>query len=174
MRRRRQLLASIALVGALAACAPALDWREVRPQGAGLVALFPCKPSALTRSVALAGQTVRLALHACSAGGQTWALAFADVGDPARVRASLEELRRSAAANLAATATTPLPLTVSGTTPNPASGREQLIGRLPDGQAVVEQVALFVRGTVVFQATVLGPSVPAEAADSFFSALRPA
>jgi hypothetical protein len=162
------------VVALLAACAPALDWREVRPTDSGLVALFPCKPNALTRNVMLAGQTVRLSMHACRAGDQTWALAHADVGDPARVGASLEELRRSAAANLGAEPgrSRELALAVPGATPNPASIREQLSGRLPDGQPAVEQFAVFVRGTVVFQATVLGATVPADAADTFFASLR--
>lgn len=169
----RRTLCSVLVVASLSwACAPALDWREVRPADSGLVALFPCKPNALTRNVALAGHTVRLTLHACSAGGQTWALAFADVGDPARVGRSLEELRRSAADNLGAAAGAGLPLNVPGATPNPASAREQLAGRLPDGRSVVEQLAVFARGTVVFQATVLGATVPAEAADAFFAGLR--
>jgi hypothetical protein len=165
---------ALCVTALMCACAPALDWREVRPPHSGLVALFPCKPNTLTRSVALAGQTVQLALHACRAGGQTWGLAVADVGDPARVTTSLEGLRRSAAVNLGAGSATTLPLNVAGATPNPASTREQLAGRLPDGQAVFEQLAVFARGTVVYQATVLGSSVPAEAADTFFAALRAA
>ena len=154
------------------ACTPALDWREVRPPGSGMVALFPCKPSAMTRGVSLAGQTVSLSLHACSAGGQTWGLAHADVVDPARVGAALRELRASAARNLGAAAGRPLPLAVVGATPHPASGREQIDGRAPDGKALAGQVAVFARGTLVFQATVLGATLPADAADTFFGALR--
>lgn len=154
------------------ACTPALDWREVRPPGSGIVALFPCKPNAMTRGVPLAGQNVALSLHACSAGGQTWGLAHADVGDPARVGAALQELRASAARNLGAAAGRPLALKVAGATPNPAAGRDQIDGRAPDGQALAGQVAVFARGTVVFQATVLGAALSADAAETFFGALH--
>lgn len=162
------LVAALALTG----CSPALDWREVRPRGSGATLLMPCKPDELARSVSLAGTTVRLQLAACSAGGQTWALAHADVGDPAQVTPALAELRAAAAANLDAGDGAALPLQVRGATPNRASERVQFSGKLPDGRAAHEQVAVFARGTRVFQATVLGEQLSAEAADTFFGALQ--
>jgi hypothetical protein len=47
-----------------------------------------------------------------------------------------------------------------------------LQGRLPDGRAAMEQVAVFAYGTQVYQATVLGEQLPEEAVDTFFGALR--
>jgi len=164
------------LAGALAvvaaACTPTLDWRELRPEGSGALVLLPCRPSVQVRGVRLAGQTVRLAMHACSAGGATWALAVADVGDPAQVAPALDELRRAAAANLGAAGGQPLPLTVAGATPNPSSMRLQISGRLADGSAVQEQVAVFARGTQVFQASVIGERLPADGVETFFASLR--
>jgi hypothetical protein len=162
-----------ALVGALMlACAPALDWRELRPEGSGIALLFPCKPDSHARQVRLGPDLVRLELHACMAAGSTWALAFADVGDPARVGPALVELRDAAARNLGASQTQTLPLEVKGATPNPASQRLQWQGRMPDGRAVTEQVAVWAHGTRVFQATVVGARLDAEAADGFFASLR--
>jgi hypothetical protein len=155
-----------------AACAPTLDWREVRPDGSGASLLMPCKPSSMVRTVRLAGGSVSLALHACSAGGHTWAIGFADVEDPARVTAALDELEAAARANLGAGPAQTLTLAVAGATPNPSSKRVQFSGRLGDGTAVQEQVAVFVRGTRVFQATVLGPQLPADGVETFFGALR--
>jgi hypothetical protein len=156
----------------LLACTPALDWREVRPAGGGIVLLMPCKPDSHARQVKLGADTVRLELHACTAAGTTWALAFGDVGDPARVGPALQELQASAARNLGAAQPRPLPLKAEGATPNPASARVQLRGHLPDGRAVVEQVAVFAKGTSVYQAMALGERLDAEAADSFFGSLR--
>jgi hypothetical protein len=153
-------------------CAPSLDWREVWPEGSEAVVLFPCKPSHYARRVMLAGEPVTLALSACVAADATWALAHADVVDPARVGAALEALREAAAANVAAAASSPLPLRVPGATPNPRSVRLAMGGRLPDGKAVQEQVAVFAHGTRVFQATVLSAALPSEAADTFFGSLR--
>ena len=133
---------------------------------------FPCKPNAQSRDLNLAGQRVKLALHACAAGGLTWGLAVADVGDPARVGPALAELATSAAANLGAAAAETLPLSVLGATPNGAAGRQRLTGKLPDGKAVQMQVAVFTRGTLVYQASVLGAAVGDDAAQTFFDAVR--
>jgi hypothetical protein len=156
----------------MVACTPSLDWREVRPDGSGLVGLMPCRPSVYQRSVRLAGPAVPLSLSACSADGLTFALAFADLGDPARVSAALAELQASALANVGAGQPEPMLLKVEGATPNPASARLRLVGRLPDGRPVEEQVAVFSQGTRVFQATLIGTALPAEVADTFFGGLR--
>lgn len=57
----------------LAACSPALDWREAQAPGAGLTLLFPCKPQTQERSVEVAGQPWSATLMACDAGGMTFA-----------------------------------------------------------------------------------------------------
>jgi hypothetical protein len=157
---------------ALAACSPTLDWREVRAEGAAVRVLLPCKPGTMARELPLAGAPVRLQLQACSAGGQTWALASADVADPARVGPALVGLRSAALANLGAGGAAELPLNVPGATPQAASGRVQAAGRQPDGATVQAQVAVFSHGTWVFQATVLGAQLPADAVDTFFDSLR--
>jgi hypothetical protein len=156
----------------VAACSPALDWRDVRPAGSGLTLLMPCKPVSQERQLPLAGAPVQLSLLACSADGQTWGIAHADVADPARVSAALVELRHAAAANLSAEPTEVLPLQVPGATPQAASVRVRFDGRRPDGRAVHVQSAVFARGTRVFQATALGEPLQAEAAQTFLGSIR--
>lgn len=156
----------------LAACSPTLDWREVRPPDSQLLLLFPCKPSAQERRVPLAGPPVRLMLLACSAGGQTWGLAVADVSDPARIAPALAELVATATANIGGAPSRAAPFAVPGATPNRGSQRLRIQGTLPDGKAVGMQVAVFTHGTRVFQATVLGEGGATEAADGFFDGLR--
>jgi hypothetical protein len=167
------------MAGALAAlvlssaCTPALDWRDWRPEGSGLTLLLPCKPVPQARQVQLAGQTVRLALHACSAGGQTWGLAFADVGDPTRTAQAMQALLEGSTGNLGAARSEDLPpLKVPGATPHEGSRHIRLAGTRPDGLALQSEVVVFVRGTVVYQATVLGSALPAEAVATFFESLR--
>jgi hypothetical protein len=173
MRLPRSLPGSLACTGLLlASCAPALDWRDVRAADGVVRAQLPCKPTTHTRKVTLAGQAVNLTLQACSAGGQTWALAWADMADPARVGPALRELREAAAANIGAQSPVAMKLNVPGATPHADSTRLQLEGKRADGQAVREQVALFARGTVVVQATALGAELPDDAADTFFASLR--
>ncbi len=167
-RRVAPVIAALALM----ACAPALNWRDVRPEGSGAQLLFPCKPDAQERRVALAGPPVRLALHVCEAAGQTWALAWADVADPTRVAPALAALQAGAAANVGARSAASAPQPVPGATPQATGGRTRLQGQRSDGQAVQMQTLVFARGTQVFQASVLGAALSEEAAEVYFSAIR--
>ncbi len=74
---RRLLLCATLLGAALPACSPALDWREVRPDGSAARVLFPCQPKSQTRQAALAGARMPMTLLSCEADGQTFALAHA-------------------------------------------------------------------------------------------------
>jgi hypothetical protein len=163
---------AIALAAPLSACSPTYDWREMRPDGSGAVVSFPCRPSSHARKVRLAGGDVELTLYACTAGDVTFALAWADVADPARVARAVDELRLSAAANIGAVSVQDLPLAVPGATPNAGAGRWAMSGQRSDGQVVLEQMAVVVKGTRVLQATALGTKLPDEAAETFFGGLR--
>ena len=155
------------------ACTPALNWREVQPEGSGLTTLFPCKPASQARRLALAGVQVEMALYACSADGATYAVGFADVARPQLVARALDELAWAAAHNIAATDLPALlALRIEGATPNSGSGRRGLSGQLPDGMAVQEEVAVFAYGTRVFQVTMIGTRLDSQAIDAFFGALR--
>ncbi len=169
----RPVLPALLCCAVLAGCSPAQDWRELRPEGSGAVLMFPCKPTRHARDLPLAGAPVRLTLHACTAGDDlTYALAVADVSDPTRIAATLRALRDSAASNIGAGAPTPLPLAVRGATPNAQSSRSAYTGQRSDGQPVQMQVAVFTKGTRVYQATVVGRRIGEEAAETFFSALH--
>ena len=156
----------------LAGCSPALDWREVRPADTGALLLLPCKPASHARELALAGQKVRMVLHACRASDTTWAVAWADLGDPARTGPALAELRASAAANFGAARLEPLVGRTPGETPNAESGRYAVSGRLPDGQPVQGRLVLAARGPAVMQATALGSRPDEAALETFLESVR--
>jgi hypothetical protein len=160
------------LLAMLSACSPTLDWREVRPDDSGAVALFPCKPTTDARMVTLAGSRVRMLLTACRAGDATWALAHADMADPARVTPALQALREATAGNLSGAATVSGPMAVSGMTPNPLAERVRVQGRVPGGEEVRLEGGFFTRGTRVYQATVMGRTIDAEALAIFFDNLK--
>jgi hypothetical protein len=159
-------------IGLMSACTPTLDWRDVRPDGAELSSLFPCKPEGHTRQLPLAGHPVALSLYRCSAGGATYAVAFADMVDPARVGPALAALGGAAVGNINADAPTVSPLQVPGMTPNEQARRLGFAGRGPEGRSLQGRVALFARGTRVYQATVIGEQLDANAVETFFGALR--
>jgi hypothetical protein len=176
MPQRLRIRSGWALVvaGAAVACSPTLDWREVRTEGSNFVGLFPCKPAHHARRIVLAQQEVQLNLRVCDAGGATWALAHAELGDPGRIDASLQALKRAAFDNLGASEGRALNFSVAGQTPQPAAGQWQIQGRRPDGQAVQARVAVLAKGTQVAQATVLGARLDEGALETFFSGLRAA
>lgn len=173
MRRRAlALVALVALLAPLAACSPALDWRDVRPEGGDLQLLMPCRPSTQVRRVDLAGAPVALAMSACAAADRTWAVAFADAGEPARIPALLQALQAATAANLAASTQQQLAASIPGANPGGGARRVELAGRLPDGRAVQLVMLLAARGTQVVQATVVGERLPPQDIEPFVSSLR--
>jgi hypothetical protein len=133
---------------------------------------MPCKPGAQQRQIQLAGVPVVLTLQSCDAGGQTWGLLSADVTDPARVGAALDELLAASARNLAAPRPEGADFAPPGSTPNPRRRRARLLGVSPVGTQAELESAVFSHGTWVFQATVWGERVDAEAAGPFFASLH--
>jgi hypothetical protein len=154
------------------ACAPTLNWREIRPEGSGAIALFPCKPSTHVRTVRLGATTMPMALYACTAGGVTYALAHAELGDPHLVGPALTELRASTAANLGAVAHADGSLQVPGMTPNAHAGRIRMEGKLPSGEAAQAAAGFFVKGTRVFQVTVVGSKLDGQALETYLGGLK--
>jgi hypothetical protein len=164
---------ALCLLALLAACAPSLNWREVRTPVGGAAALLPCKPASHAREVSLAGRPLTLTLLACTAEQSTYALAVADVGDAARVGPALTALKTSAWANMRTTQpVTTQALAVQGMTPNVEAARWQVPGQLPDGRAVQAFGAVFAHATWVYQATVIAPQLDAEATQTFLQSLR--
>ena len=47
-----------------------------------------------------------------------------------------------------------------------------LLGRRPDGSSVRQQAAFFAHGLRIYQASVLGSELPAEATETFFLGLK--
>lgn len=161
--------------GVLAACSPTFNWRELRLDGTPLQAQLPCKPESAERSVPLAGQATVLHMLSCQAGGLTFALAWADVGERASAApalthwraASLQSLRVPPAENVAALQwAAPLPPGADAVQGVQAQGLDHA------QQPVLTRSAYFSRGSQVFQAAVYGQRLDADAVEAFFAGLR--
>lgn len=159
-------------LGLLCACAPALDWRRVRPAGFEIEAMFPCRPATLSREVDVAQRRVEMTMFACAAAGTTYAVGTLTLNDARDVGTALDALRESAARNVDAAPATAQALQVPGMTPYPQATRITFSGRRPDGTAVVGTLAVFARGLRVYQAMVVGDRPDAEAVSVFFAALK--
>ena len=167
---RSLLFVAVALVAA--GCAPALNWRETRPDGSAAVVMFPCRAASHARTVALAGAQRKMFMYACNAGDTTYAFSFADVSDPARVDDSLMALREAAVANIGATVGEAVAFEVRGMSASAQARRVAMSGKLPSGASARMVAAFFARGTTVYQATVVGNEPDAEATEVFLSGIE--
>ena len=157
---------------ASAACSPTFDWRSVALPDTQLVTELPCRPGRFQRDVTVAGAPLRLFMLSCEAGGITYGVATADVGDPRRVDAVLHALRDSAAAAIRSADSPSGALNMPGVTPFSGNSSAHLHGQRPDGKTVDEAIRVFGRGTRVFQASAVGAELPDAAVRPFEDGLR--
>lgn len=165
----------------MVACSPALNWRSVSLPALGLAASLPCKPEHLEREIELAGHAAQVRMSGCTADGVTFALACADLVEPAQAGLALTHWRAAVLATLQAPpapqpgAPQDLPFVPAGALAIPQSVRTVAQGHPPGGGRVAMQAVWFAR--------VQGPSVQAchavvysaesrpEVADAFFAGL---
>lgn len=157
---------------ALAACSPALDWRDMRPPGLGLAMTMPCRPAAQVRSVRVAKHAFEMTLYACSEAGVTYSVGSFDVKDPTAVGTMLTALVGDVQGNIQGHAESDEPARVPGMTPHSAARQIHFTGRLPDGRLVSEWLLVFSRGTQVYQAIALGGPSDAALAQQFALGLK--
>ena len=171
---RNLALAAVGLLaaGALGGCAPTFDWRSVALPDTQLVTDLPCRPARFQRNVTVAGMPLKLFMLSCEAGGVTYGVATAEVGDPARVDAVLLALRDSAAAAIRSSGSVPGALNLHGVTPFSGNSSAYLHGQRPDGEKIDEAMRVFARGTRVFQASAVGAALPDAALRPFEEGLR--
>lgn len=169
--------ALLLLVAALCgACAPALNWREVRPPEQALSLMFPCKPEFAQRPVTPAAP-VAMGMAQCEAQGQQFSLSWAELGDPGLVQPALQQMREALLAKLGGQAGVPRPVQIAGMTPGPQALQQQVLpsaGEVTGGKSQARRVdlALFSRGTRVYQLMVIGPQREASVWDFFIGSVK--
>ena len=157
----RKIGVTLLLGAGFAACSPSLNWRESRPEGAGLLLMFPCKPELHSRP------QERMGLAECKAAGSSFSLSWAELPDVAQLTPTLQQMRESLAAQLKAQGQAPKALQRPGMTPNPAALTQSLSA---PGQHA--ELAVFTRGLKVYQLLMLGPRPDAAAWETFLSSLK--
>lgn len=157
---RLDAMAAVLLWG-LAGCAPDLNWREVRIDEAGLMQMFPCRPHRQQRTVMLGARPRPVTLYVCDADQASWALAVADVDEPAARDKVLQAMADTARANLGI---------VGSAAPETLRGeRYRLRGKTPDGRALELAGRVEARGNHVLQWAVVGANPRAGEIDAFLS-----
>lgn len=194
-------LVTSATFTSLFACTPALDWREVRFEGAmqasdasPLTALLPCKPDRATREQTVGGERVNLSMMGCPAAGATFTLSRMVLTTPAKAPQVLAAWQAATLANLVpggkAQADQPQaaqpvtsPIKVPGASGWPAAVRMNVTGAAAGGATAAPltgQVAWFAQlagpDMVLYQAAIYGSrdSKPlgTESIQTFFESLR--
>ena len=190
-----------AILTPLLACTPALDWREVRFEGAleasdasPLTALLPCKPDRATREQTVGGERVSLSMMGCPAAGATFTLSRMVLKTPAKAPQVLAAWQAATLANLVpndkaqvdkAQTAQPVtsPIKVPGASGWPAAARISVPAGVAKGSApagMAGQVAWFAQlagpDLVLYQAAIYGAQdakpLTAEATSTFFESLR--
>lgn len=160
------------LVTLLAACAPSLNWREVRPEGTDLLLMFPCKPEQQTRALSEPGAPAeaRMGLARCEAAGLGFSLSWSDVPDPAQSNPALKQMKEAVIAGTKLPAGEPQALQLIGMTP----GTEAVSLSLgaPNGKGQQARLAVFARGLRVYQLLMIGPRADAAAWEGFLGSLK--
>ncbi len=152
----------------LAACSPALNWREVRPEGTRLALLLPCKPDKAEKTVPLGGPATPLSMLGCDAGDATFAVAVAQLADAAQAATVLAQWQSLTLANMKAGPAQVSPLKIPGADAVLVKAQ----GQRADGTPVSGQAAYFAQGAQVFQVVLYSARIAPEAADTFFSSLK--
>lgn len=154
----------------LQACSPTYNWREFRPQDASVAALFPCKPEHARRELSFERITLSMQMHSCEAGGRIFALAHAATPAGAAPAEILKALRVATSTNMGSATLTE----ASQALPGLAGGRSATRLRWAanrEGRALNLDTLLFSAEATVYQASIVGPSLDADVADTFFSGL---
>ena len=159
---------------ALMACNPAFNWRDVRLENSRLSLLLPCRPDKAQKTVALGGQPTALSMTGCDAGGATFAVAVADLGDAAKAAPVLAQWQTLTLANMKASpqATQLVALKLPGATSQVPAVLVKAQGQRADGSAVTGQAAYFAQGSQVFQAVLYAGKISPDVSETFFSSLK--
>lgn len=167
----RSIAAAAALLAA--ACTPTLNWREAAVESTGLRVMLPCKPDAAERPLEFApGRRIFVHAFGCGAGGASFAVLYADVGQPGELAAALAQWKQASLAASKARIEKEEPYQPAGALGLPGSVMTRSAGQHADGRAVQSQAAYFARGTQVFQAVVYADRLTPDMTEPFFSGLR--
>ncbi|HEY9095562.1 MAG TPA: hypothetical protein VIN35_07455 [Hydrogenophaga sp.] len=165
-----RFLSALLALGLVGACSPAFNWRELRVDGAPLVALLPCKAETATREVPLTEPPATLHMHSCDTGGVTFAVAWAKLGSASQAAGALEQWKSASLASVRAPAGAESGWAAVVTRADEVHGIKAQ-GLDHRGQALQTQAVYFSQGPWVYQAAVYGAQLPEQALTTFFEGL---
>jgi hypothetical protein len=172
LMRRRLALLLCCFGTTLVACSPALNWRDVRPEGTFLVGLLPCKPDHGARVLPMGAKPLTITMMGCDANGATFTLAHVAVQDVNEATTVLTQWQAATLNTLRAQTLSAAPFALKGSSAQPAAVQVRALGVRPDGKPVSLQAVWFVAGGHVFQVAMYADQAQPEVAEAYFSGLR--
>lgn len=140
----------------LAACNPALNWRQVNLQT--LKARLPCKPDSATRTVPLAGRPVEMQMMGCEADGAMFAISHVRTDNKATAMTLQAEWQVQALKALQATYSHPVPLPAAVWANTRVSIRTA--GKDTAGKPMQAQLSWWVRDAEIYHLAVYSEHLP--------------
>ena len=169
LTRFKPLVYSLLLI---AACSPTFNWREVREDAAQMKILLPCHPDEGQRELHLPeGGTIMVKMIGCKAGEVTFALAWAEVLQTNHAEAVLSHWKNATLANAKARSVSKTDITLKGPGVRLNSGVVYAQGAQANGESLEMRGLWFARNNLVYQALVIGPTVPEGLTEAFHSGL---
>ncbi len=164
------LIPALALL--LAACSPALNWREVPLANGELKALLPCKPDRASRKQNLATHDLDIAMAGCEAGGALYAVSVAELPAPDRALAVQVQWQANLLENMRASGASNAAYAIKGASSTFEPVRLIAAGTGPDGRVVQAQGVWFARGTRLYHAVIYAERIGADMSEPFFGGLE--
>lgn len=150
---------ALGLAWLVAACSPALNWRDVRPGDGALVAVMPCKPEAAQRDVSLAGHAVSLHMLSCDTADLVFAVAALRVPETLQAEEVVQAWKRASVASLKAPPDQGQAWVPVQRLDVPVWGWK-VDGQRHDGSRVTAHLLWLARDREVFQIAVYGAASP--------------
>ena len=169
----------------MAACNPALDWREYRSDESGYTVLLPQKPGRAQRILATPAGPVTMHMLSAQVDGMLFGAASASFGAPPD-ETTQQAMRAALLRNVDGAVVSDKPVTAAGHSaghsagaPAQLTGREVIKrGRFGTGERATQgelRARFFVRGNRYYQIAAIGSAgaVPAADLDLFFDSFKP-
>ena len=181
--RRKLIRAGVLCAAAalLAACNPALDWREYHSDEGGYSVLLPQKPGRAQRALATPAGTVTMHMLSVQVDGTLFGAASADFGKPPDA-ATQTAMHAALLKNLDGAVVSDKPVGTAMTSAGALvtlTGQEVIKrGRIGSGEQAVSgemRARFFVRGNRYYQIAAIGraAALPVADLDLFFDSFKP-
>lgn len=171
------LIAMLITTSVLSACSPKFDWRDYHSPDGQFSALFPGKPTSLTREIDLAGNKVSLTMTASEAEGNTFAVGNALMPTQAQAQAALPAMKTALLKNINGTVRSEKSVSTASSTADGTHQRSSLSIEATgsqQGKPTVLIARFIAQDQRIFQVVIVGDEkkLPRVAIDTFMDSVK--